>query len=218
MLFRNMCMLIKVKTRCQSPFHPCLHGHRQTVWLYVRSTFTLHFEFPLWHTWTWPYTKCTLQLLLSLNSSHPSTHGTDKAQSGPLSFTDIYFTLFIDLYVKIIWESVLRHVDLRENLHRTLSSPPLPFFVSHFYFLTRTTLTPALNVELTESWSTRIIELCGYITALGQTNNWCILTGHRKSAFLHDVAWSQINWWLAVSPAWHSELILCQSYFGSGII
>lgn len=128
-------MLIKVKTRCQSPFHPCLHGHRQTVWLYGRPTFTLHFEFPLWHTWTWPYTKCTLQLLLSLNSSHPSTHGTDKAQSGPLSFTDIYFTLFIDLHVKIIWESVLRRVDLREHLHRTLSSPPhlailcLPFLL-----------------------------------------------------------------------------------------
>lgn len=33
--------------------------------------------------------------------------GLIKPQSGPLSFADIYFTPFIALYVKIIWESVL---------------------------------------------------------------------------------------------------------------
>lgn len=47
--------------------------------------------------------------------------GLINPKSAPLSFADIYFTLFIVLNVKIIWESVLQRVDLREHLHRLRS-------------------------------------------------------------------------------------------------
>lgn len=56
------------------------------------------------------------------------THGTDKTQRAALSSADIYFQMFIVLYVKIIRKSVLQHVDLRGHLHRPLFS----FFVALF--------------------------------------------------------------------------------------
>lgn len=65
--------------------------------------------------------KHTRQPLSSLNSSR--SHA--GLISAPLSFADIYLAQFIVLYVKIIGESVLQHVDLREHLHRPLSFLPL---------------------------------------------------------------------------------------------
>lgn len=71
--------------------------------------------------------KHCIKLLLNLfsnSSPHltpppPQTHKEpDKPQSAPLSLADIYFTQFMVVNVKVIRETALQHVDLREHLHR----------------------------------------------------------------------------------------------------
>lgn len=96
------------RTHTQTHNNTLSHGKQVCVVLLC----FLH-KFPLGqaHTWRLSYTPNSL--------TH--TNGTDKPQSNPLSFADIYFTLFIVLYVKIIEGSVLQHVDLREHLHQPLS-------------------------------------------------------------------------------------------------